>query len=127
MKTNELKMTKVFVLDDSDERLAWFEEKMKDYNLTTCSSVPEAKAKWGTGDFDVLFLDHDLGNEETGVDFCEFVAESTSREKYRVVVHSHNPGGAENMTAALPQDRFVVPAYPFGRLVRAWDNGFVKF
>ena len=44
-------------------------------------------------------LDHDLGNDLTGYDFCKYLIENEITGRFHI--HSMNPVGAENMRQLL--------------------------
>lgn len=44
-------------------------------------------------------LDHDLGNDPTGYDFCKYLIENEITGKFHI--HSMNPVGVENMRQLL--------------------------
>ena len=51
----------VLVLDDSDERHAWFQANLS--NVTSVRTVPEAIRALETESYGMVCLDHDLGTE----------------------------------------------------------------
>jgi CheY-like chemotaxis protein len=94
---------KVFVLDDSPLRLAAFHRHLDDdHNVWTASNAKDAIDILKEQDFDVIFLDHDLGGkppEYYGQD-CDPSHPNTGSEVIRwmtanaksghVIVHSRN-------------------------------------
>src|SRR5690606_13893304 len=50
----------VFVLDDDERRHRWFEKRFAGDELTIAATVDEAKEMLAAGNFDAIFLDHDL-------------------------------------------------------------------
>jgi hypothetical protein len=76
-------------------------------------------------------LDHDLGHLEnvpsrfanTGYHFCEWLVNQT--KQYPIIIHSHNPCGADNMKELLDRYRFNVSYIPFSYLTRQWNAGIL--
>ena len=59
----------IFVLEDSPERIKWFRKTFGDCNLTFTKDVKEACDELRTKDYDLIFLDRDLGHpKENGED-----------------------------------------------------------
>lgn len=53
------------------------------------------------GPWDVLYLDHDLGQEETGYDIAKFLEEHTKFLPKEVYCVSDNPVGRSNINLAI--------------------------
>lgn len=72
--------------------------------------------------FDIAFLDHDLGGrtfveerEGTGTEVAEWIVTMKPHERpRRIIVHSHNPAGAQRMTDILLERGCPVEQWPFG-------------
>lgn len=72
--------------------------------------------------FDIAFLDHDLDGrtfveepEGTGTEVAEFIVKMKPHERpQRIIVHSHNPAGAQRMTDILLERGCSVEQWPFG-------------
>lgn len=103
-------MTKALVLDDDKRRLnafSWrFREFGWDYVLKeTAADTIEALRN---DKFDVVFLDHDLGDEQmcgseredTGAEVARWISQNPI--KSIVVIHSYNPFGADYMKSLIP-------------------------
>lgn len=107
---------RVFVLEDDGSRMHWFfnaHYKGADH----ASNAADAIELLGKNTYDLIWLDHDLGNAEmygTGADVARFIAESKNKDAY-IVIHSWNPAGAENMRHML-KDCPRVDACPIGML-----------
>ena len=52
----------IFVLEDSHERIKWFQKTFGDCNLTFTDDVKTACDELRTKDYDIIFLDRDLGH-----------------------------------------------------------------
>ena len=112
---------KVLILEDSGARIKSFQKHLgKDHDLYFFDNVQEAMAALELmGPFDVLFLDHDLddrvfvdSNEQnTGYQLAKWISEQDMKFN-EIIIHSHNPAGAQNMKAALPEAKLI----PFANL-----------
>jgi hypothetical protein len=111
------KNARVFLLEDSLERIGWFQKRIE--NLTVTNTADEAIAVLAfTQPFDFLFLDHDLGEIESGgynesAGNGEHVADHLAGTGFlgeRAVIHSWNPSGAMKMKNLLNN----AMAIPFG-------------
>jgi len=95
---------KILILDDDIERWDVVTERLKD-------SVDEIKWVFTAGDcidllcnesWDVLFLDHDLGDDnETGYDVACWLEARPSKQPKKIYIHSLNPMGASRMRQAI--------------------------
>lgn len=106
---------KVFVLEDSPERIAWFRQRIP--QAIVASNAEQALALLDEETFDVCFLDHDLNFSD--VAFADArpgsgkrVAHYLAQQRFPgiVVIHSVNEAGARAMKNHLPQSRVM----PFG-------------
>lgn len=93
------------VLDDMQERHAFFAEALGVWQPKRAFTASEAKAHLDDYVFDVAFLDHDLELEDktgTGHDVAIYIARmSVERQPKLCVIHSWNPDGAKRMSATL--------------------------
>lgn len=98
---------RVFVLDDTEDRLTWFRQRMP--QARTAKTSAEAIALLIQNQFDLVFLDHDLSWQDAGFPERQFgngkeVARYLARTKFsgRVVIHSKNEDGVRAMKKLLP-------------------------
>lgn len=71
-----------------------------DYNVRIARNYDEAIAELHRFKFDIICLDHDLGDGPTGYDLCKYiVAKRVYCPEYRI--HTSNPAGRKNMTELL--------------------------
>ena len=107
-------MRKIFILEDMDMRISFFKKILSDYNLTIVKTAKEAIEILSKNlDFDILFLDHDLGDrifvntkdENTGSTVATFL--SDKEVKGRIIIHSYNPVGAKHMLGLLPKAIYI--------------------
>lgn len=111
---------KILFLDDDDIRHDLFDlALLPDHDITHVHTYAEFKTALMSDKFDVIFLDHDLnycqyesksadGKELTGYHAAELFKKLNYKPK--VIVHSHNMGGAIHMTSLLKSLGFA-PTY----------------
>lgn len=103
---------KIFFLDDNTFRQTSFREDCpKEHTVFIAKDYRTAiNVFTSNGPFDILFLDHDLGQKQTGLDFVKWILDGDiNAYPTRVIVHSNSPVGASNMVYLL-QD-FNIKAY----------------
>jgi CheY-like chemotaxis protein len=99
---------RVFVLDDTEERLRWFRDRLP--GVTTATTAQAAVKLLSMMAFDLVFLDHDLSWMDAA-DSTRLhgngkeVARYLARTKFsgRVVIHSKNEQGVAAMKKLLPE------------------------
>jgi CheY-like chemotaxis protein len=97
-------MKKILVLDDEPARHVGFLRRLRDHTVVSVGNYKEAAQALRAGSpFDVLFLDHDLGERRNGADVVRFLVREIPREQWpkMVVIHSWNPFGAMRMRNLL--------------------------
>lgn len=95
---------KIFVLDDDDERIHWFQ--LLGEEVEYAHDPKEAEYIISNDTFDIIFLDHDLGGPYRGpcgdgIDLANIMASNLIHTSTPIVVHSMNYGGATNILNAL--------------------------
>lgn len=113
---------KIFVLDDSGERQNVFLHFLSEGNqvFTAYSQQEAIKVLKKEKEFDIIFLDHDLGGgiymesheDNTGWWVAKYIAENGIKSK-RIIIHTLNYPGAKNMQCLLPTAQHI----PFTLLV----------
>ena len=85
----------IFVLEDSPERIKWFQMTFGDCNLMFTDDVKTACDELRTKDYDLIFLDRDLGHPrgENGEDVAWVMKTEELAKSACVVVHTVNPRG----------------------------------
>jgi CheY-like chemotaxis protein len=105
---------KIFILEDSAERINIFKKYLEKHELTIVSEAIEAiKLLEQSLEYDFFFLDHDLGGQifvdtkelNTGSTVAEFLKDKDI--KGDIVIHSFNNIGASNMLGFLPNAYYV--------------------
>jgi CheY-like chemotaxis protein len=131
-------MLRIFILEDDQNRVTKFREKLSNHKLTVADNALDAfdiikgQAEIGRA-FDVIFLDHDLGGEPPmyyGKN-CDLNDPNTGSEVVRrmvdyqgvleqpcVIIHSMNHPAAENMENVLLDEGYeFIHRIPFTKLV----------
>lgn len=98
---------RVFVLDDTDDRLRWFRERVP--QIREAKTAEAALEILSAEQFDLVFLDHDLSWVDAGFPDRQHgngkeVARYLARTNFqgRVVIHSKNDVGVVAMKKLLP-------------------------
>jgi len=113
---------KIFILDDMVDRqqfLSYAVSKVygsDSYCIIADSFDNAIKVFEEHKEFDVMFLDHDLGGRvyvdssdlNTGYQVAKYMVENNITSK-EIIVHSLNPAGVQNMLAILPKHAKYVP------------------
>ncbi len=114
---------RVFILEDSPERIAGFLSALEGHDMTVCQWLggTDGACERYKPPYDLLLLDHDLGGqvyvdsseEETGAAFCSWLH---GREGDPLIfIHSWNHPGAVNMQSILFGGGYnTVSIVPFG-------------
>lgn len=107
-------MERILFLDDSTERSEYIQQRWgRDNDLHITNSVRDAIEQIGSGYWDYVFLDHDLGAYGNGMDVVNFCA----KNKVNVglfVIHSQNVPAARKMLSKLNDYRYKAVQMPFG-------------
>jgi CheY-like chemotaxis protein len=101
---------RVFVLDDTQERLFWFRQQLAGVaQLREAKTADRALEILSTEKFDLVFLDHDLSWEDAadvtrqhgnGKEVARYLARTGFEG--RIVIHSKNEDGVSLMRKILP-------------------------
>jgi len=112
----------VLILEDNTERIKWFVDNLDDlHDLTICTTARAAIAALEGSEFNMVFLDHDLGGKtfvlsedpNTGYQVALHIA--SMGQTFKVVIHSWNPAGVQKMADALRQHQGQVITKQFGQ------------
>ena len=114
----ERKDIRILVIEDSEDRLKWFQAEFGHCDLTMATNAKAGISYVKDRKFDLIFLDHDLGHrvfvdsndENTGYQVAKAIVISEFNNTTPVVIHSWNPTGAENMRTILTNSIYI----PFG-------------
>ncbi len=127
-----MKQLKILFLDDDLERHKQVRSLM---TYDAAYTVKDATDLLQKNEYDLVFLDHDLGGlqmvesegpEETGYTVAKWMAEHKPVVE-DVVLHSLNPGGAANQLGVL-RGHYTVTRMPFTRFFGTgqWLSQFLK-
>jgi DNA-binding response OmpR family regulator len=115
---------RILILEDSLERHRQFREKFG-LHVVIVDTTSEAIKLLAEKRWDILFLDHDLGDEGnvpsgpgTGYEVACWLEEHQSHMPKKVVLHSSNQPGRNKMKAALPDAIHAPNAWTKGVIVR---------
>jgi len=100
----------VLVLEDNEERVKQFKLRFPTANTVYTDVADEAIKQLENYEWDVLFLDHDLGglvhvsssDDNTGAGVARWLDKHTDRIPNLVIIHSLNPPGQSYIKSLLP-------------------------
>ncbi len=100
---------RIFVLEDDDNRIKKFKRELIGHNVDYVKTVDIGKGMLGENEYDLIFLDHDLGGkqmvdsteEETGYQLALTISTSDKNKNTPCIVHSCNPAGSDNILSVL--------------------------
>lgn len=111
---------RILIIDDQHERHEGFRTILDGHRLTHAFGYGEAVADLQHNRYDMVCLDHDLalndvvgGRALTGHDIAKWLASRPDRCPPQILVHSHNPVGAQNIEAELKQLNVNLVRKPF--------------
>lgn len=115
---------KVFILEDNQERIKKFKELFKNQELFIFDNVEDALKSCQKNEFNVMFLDHDLGGEiwvdshkeNTGYKFVYRLIWNNLQKNTLIYIHSMNPIGANKMLNLLLDNGYDGIWIPFNLL-----------
>lgn len=111
--------TRILILDDMPARHEVLARRYPDAERVHVHTFGEAVSALATGRFDLVLLDHDLGEERTGYHVALAIADLPPELlPLDAVVHSHNPVGAERMRDVLADAGVRARLEPFSSHMR---------
>lgn len=115
----------ILILDDDIIRLKAFKEKLIGHNVVTTMTASEAIKELSNNTFELLFLDHDLGNKQmeasgpgTGYEVALWLSEKEDKQPDIIVIHSYNPVGARNMANLLPRAKIIPGIWTYPQIIK---------
>jgi len=101
---------RVLILEDDHERHEIFREKLIGTVCVIVETVEQAIQKLQEEQWDLLFLDHDLGGKvyvdssepDTGYQVAKWLEANPSCQPGRIILHTLNGPGAKNILQCLP-------------------------
>ncbi len=118
----------IFVLDDDHRRHRWFKKRFKGDHLEIAETVEDAKELLQVGQYDAIFLDHDLlphhyesndhkDFDKTGYAIAEWLTENRDvQPAATIIVHTRNADGGLRMVEKLRESKRQVEYVPFPML-----------
>lgn len=116
---------KIFVLEDSLERIKLFRDALSSHQVTYCDDATLAKELLFKDKYDAIFFDHDLGGkvfvsskkENTGYQVAKFCKKNNIRFEW-IFIHSMNPIGAMNIETEVSGLSDNIIRKPFGNWIK---------
>lgn len=100
-------MPRILVLDDDHTRLKAFNQRLIGSVVDCVTTSKDAISKLNEHQYDVVYLDHDLGGnthvpsgENTGYEVAQHIASMENKPR-NIIIHSFNMAGAKNMMSLL--------------------------
>lgn len=102
---------KIYVLEDSQERLNWFRKAFVGHELYWTSDAEQACIDVLENTYDFIFIDRDLGKEKTGEYFTSFFRSLNKIIDSKIIIHSMNAPAQKRMKEDLShcQDVEIIP------------------
>ena len=109
----------MLILEDDNGRIDQFRKNLIGHKVITTDQAHECIDLLKEHEWDILFLDHDLGgeafvnsdNKNTGAEVARFLNEHPKYKPEIVIVHSLNPVGAKLMTDLITGSRRIPYAW----------------
>jgi len=103
----------ILILEDSLERIKIFEKELAGHTLFIAKTPIEAEGilSLHLSNVDMIFLDHDLGNDATGMVIAKYL--SNVEYKGIIIIHSMNAVGADGMYDIMKDSVSHVARLPF--------------
>jgi hypothetical protein len=101
----------ILILEDDMSRMEQFEKNLSDHHVVHAETAELTIELLTMYEWDWLFLDHDLGGEtmvdsfithNTGYAVASWLEQNVDHMPSRIIIHSFNPTGADNIHKALP-------------------------
>lgn len=120
---------KILILDDDDFRHQVFAENLTGHSVTHTRNSAEFFNALGKEQFDIVFLDHDLGDivfdpykrEITGTHVAQGMVDKLDKIP-KCVIHSWNPSGAQRMRSILSRKCQFIIVSPFSGAITWFEN-----
>jgi len=122
---------RVFILEDNSSRVVKFRRELIGNRVDHAETLNAGRAMICENEYDLIFLDHDLGgremadsaHEDTGYHLALFIADDDKNKSVPCVVHSCNPDGADSIVGVLPHAvKVPFPSLDIEAAVR-WAEG----
>ena len=112
---------KIFILEDNEDRIDYFRKLFCLHDLAVSKTARSAIIRLGATDFDMIFLDHDLGDEQmvsiadknTGSEVVRYILSEEIKKQAIFFLHTQNPVAARTMRHSLKDKQYRVFIKPF--------------
>jgi len=102
---------KILILEDNELRNNQFRKNLIGHTIEIVDNVKDLKTHLLRTQWDILFLDHDLGgehyisfeNENTGSGAARWLNQNPDKQPPMIFLHSLNESGRKNMKSLLPK------------------------
>ena len=104
---------KIIVLEKDETRIECFKKKLLGHTVFFIKTAPEAVELLEKHEpFDQIYLDHN----SNGRHVAEWIYKHEKKRPYRVVIHSFNVPGAQNILNLLPEASFIPGVWLLDRM-----------
>ena len=100
---------RILVLDDEENRLIQFKINLAGHIVVCVKTAAEAIQQLDQNNFNIAFLDHDLGGRVlvpsgpgTGYEVAQWIAAHENKQPDKIFIHSFNEPAAKRMKSLLP-------------------------
>ena len=93
---------RILIVEDTQERQKILKQLFKDHAWVLVNTAERAKKLVEVYKFDIISLDYDLAGEQSGDEVARTICNGLNKLT-RIVVHSMNPRGREQIRKFLPQ------------------------
>lgn len=106
-------MTKILFLDDQERRVEMFRSKYPD--AAYCKTSVSCIKYLSSSDYDLVSLDHDLGNGDSGMNVAVWIRENHP-SLWCIVIHSTNMIESLRMLEIVREAGYFAEYLPFNSL-----------
>ena len=103
-----MKNLRILIVEDSVQRLQSLVSLLDEYAWIAVETATRANCLLGSYDFDLIFLDYNLANDETGAQVAKYIQHSGSKTA-QIIVHSMNVEGSKEIQRYNPKAQ-IIPA-----------------
>ena len=105
---------RILVIDNEKARLKVFKQKLIGNVVDCAEKASEAIEMLKNNMYDLVSLDHDLTDQVfqpsgpgTGFEVAQWLVDHKDRKPRRIVIHSFNIAGAQNILTILPEAEYI--------------------